>query len=298
MELHQLRYFVEVARQKNFTRAAELCFVAQPSLSQQVKKLEDELGQPLIRRSRHGAELTEFGEAMLPQALQILSGVRNMSEEAQSGREDYAGHVSLGAIPTVAPYVLPRLMQAVQAQYPRMQLSIVENTTDELVAQLRQGSLDYALLSPPFVGDQEMQLVALMEDELLVVLPDQHSLSGGKPLQLGDLRGYPMVLMQDMHCLSRQSVSLCEASGLAPKVSLVSAQMETVVAMVEAGMGFSFVPKVAQSSFESRAVSFSSVRPVPVTRRIALARSKYQNLSSTQLAFQELVQQFFVNDGE
>tara|TARA_B110000196_G_scaffold112434_1_gene97688 strand:- start:1608 stop:2501 length:894 start_codon:yes stop_codon:yes gene_type:complete len=293
MQLHQLRYFVEVARQKNFSRAAELCHVSQPSLSQQLKKLEDELGQPLIRRSRHGAQLTEFGESMLPQALQVLSGVRNMSEQAEYRREDYAGRVSLGAIPTVAPYVLPKLIQVSLIEYPQMKLSIVEHTTDELVSQLRQGNLDFALLSPPFVGEQEMELMSLLEDELLVVLPDQHALADQQILKLRDLSEFPMVLMKDVHCLSRQSVSLCEASGLQPRISLESAQIETVIAMVEVGMGFSFVPKMAQPMFKDRAVSFSSVAPTAVTRPIVLASSRYQKMSATQLAFKELVQQFF-----
>lgn len=296
MQLHQLRYFVEVARQKNFSRAAELCHVSQPSLSQQLKKLEDELGQPLIRRSRHGAQLTDFGESMLPQALQVLSGVRHMSEKAEHRREDYAGRVSLGAIPTVAPYVLPKLIRASLIQYPQMKLSIVEHTTDELVAQLRQGNLDFALLSPPFVGEQEMELMSLFEDELLVVLPDQHALADQQILKLRDLSEFPMVLMKDVHCLSRQSVSLCEASGLQPQISLESAQIETVIAMVEVGMGFSFVPKMAQSTFKDRTVSFSSVAPNAVTRPIVLASSKYQKMSATQLAFKELVKQFFYRD--
>jgi LysR family hydrogen peroxide-inducible transcriptional activator len=293
VELHQLRYFVEVARQKNFSRAAEVCHVAQPSLSQQLKKLEGELGQSLIRRGRQGAELTEFGESMLPQALQILSGARNMREEANSEKGEFAGRVSIGAIPTVAPYLLPQLIQRTMEQYPDMQLSVVENTTDELVSLLREGSLDFALLSPPFEGDQEMIITFVQDDELLVVLPTAHELANRRLLKLRDLSEFPMVLMKDVHCLSRQSISLCEASGLRPRVSLESAQMETVVSMVEAGMGFSFVPQMAKKTFEHRSMSFSSVAPAAVTRRISLVASKYQNLSPTQQAFRELVQTIF-----
>jgi LysR family transcriptional regulator, hydrogen peroxide-inducible genes activator len=291
MEFHQLRYFVEVVRQKNFSRAAQVCHVSQPSLSQQLKKLEEELGQPLICRGRQGATLTEFGESMLPQALQILSAARNMTEEASFGKGEFAGRVSIGAIPTVAPYLLPKLMQAVIRGFPKIQLSIVENTTDELVAQIRDGNLDFALLSPPFEGDQEMESVALLDDELLVVLSKKHALAEKRLLRLRDLNEFPMVVMKDVHCLSRQSISLCETSGLKPWVSLESAQLETVVSMVEAGMGFSFVPKMAQKSFERRDINFSSVAPALVTRRISLVSSKYKKLSSTQAAFRTLVQE-------
>jgi len=296
MEFHQLRYFVEVARQKNFSRAAEVCHVAQPSLSQQIKKLEEELGQPLIRRSRKGAQLTEFGESMLPQALQILSGAQNMQEEAAFGKEELSGRVSIGAIPTVAPYLMPSIIREVMQQYPEIQLRVIESTTDELVAQLREGRLDFALLSPPFDGDSEMNLSILLDDELLVVLPTVHALSTKRLLQLRDLTDFPMVLMKDVHCLSRQSISLCEASGLKPRVSLESAQLETVVSMVEAGMGFSFVPAMARATFVHRALSFASVAPSPVTRRISLASSKYQCLSPSQLAFGRLVETIFVDE--
>ncbi|MGJ8653372.1 MAG: LysR family transcriptional regulator [Opitutaceae bacterium] len=296
MEFHQLRYFVEVARQKNFSRAAEVCHVAQPSLSQQLKKLEEELGQPLIRRSRQGALLTEFGESMLPQALLILSGARNMHEEANIGKGGFAGRVSIGAIPTVAPYLLPQLIQRTVEHYPAMELRVVEHTTDELVSQLREGSLDFALLSPPFDGDQEMRINFLQDDELLIVLPTAHELANKRLLKLRDLSDYPMVLMKDVHCLSRQSVSLCEASGLKPRVALESAQMETVVSMVEAGMGFSFVPKMAKKTFEHRDLNFSSVAPAPVTRSISLVSSKYHHLSPTQKAFQQLVQAVFTDE--
>ena len=296
MEFHQLRYFVEVARQKNFSRAAEVCHVAQPSLSQQLKKLEEELGQPLIRRGRGGAQLTDFGESMLPQALQILSGARTMQEEADFGKGACAGRVSIGAIPTVAPYLMPAIIQRAMGQYPKMQLSVVENTTDELVGQLREGRVDFAFLSPPFEGDTEMRMTTVLDDELLVVLPKVHALAEKRLLKLRDLNEFPMVLMKDVHCLSRQSISLCEASGLKPQVSLESSQMETVVSMVEAGMGFSFVPAMARATFAHRGLSFSSVAPSPVTRRISLVWSKYQNLSPSQLAFRALVGEVFVNE--
>jgi LysR family hydrogen peroxide-inducible transcriptional activator len=290
MEFHQLRYFVEVARQKNFSRAAELCHVAQPSLSQQLKKLEEELGQALIRRGRQGAQLTEFGEAMLPHALQILSTARNMQEEAAFGKGEFAGRVSIGAIPTVAPYLIPSIIEQVLQRYPKMQLNLSENTTDELLADLREGRVDFALLSPPFDGESELTLTTLLEDELLVVLPAGHQLSEQRLLKLRDLNEYPMVLMKDVHCLSRQSISLCETSGLKPHVSLESAQLETVVSMVEAGMGFSFVPAMARSTFEHRRLSFSSVAPQSVTRRISLVSYNYERLSPTQQAFSELVE--------
>lgn len=289
MEFHQLKYFVEVARQKNFTRAAEICHVAQPSLSQQLKKLEQELGQPLIRRTRQGAELTDFGESMLPQALHLLSCARNMLEEADFGKNEISGSISLGAIPTIAPYLLPTIIQATTQTYPQLQLKIVENTTDELVTALREGRLEFAILSPPFTDDTEMQLSPLFEDELLITLPSGHALAKKQRLKLRDLNDQPMVLMKDVHCLSRQSISLCKTSNITPRITLESAQLETVVSMVEAGLGFSFLPKMAQKTFQNRACSLHSIAPKTVTRSIVLAHSRFQKLSPTQNALLHLI---------
>lgn len=289
MEFHQLRYFVEVARQKNFSRAAAVCNVAQPSLSQQIKKLELELGQPLIVRGRQGAQLTEFGESMLPQALLILSSARKMQEEANLENGEISGRISIGAIPTMAPYLLPQLVQQVLTRYPTLELSLVENTTDELVRQLREGSLDFALLSPPFEGEPDMVLDVLRADELLIVLPDAHPLAKLQELKLLDLSEFPMVVMKDVHCLSRQSRSVCDASGLKPSVALESSQMETVISMVEAGMGFSFIPEIARQTFAHRNICFASIAPTPASRQICLVSSKYQQLSPPQLAFQQAV---------
>ena len=219
-----------------------------------------------------------------------------MQEEAELWKGEFAGRVSIGAIPTVAPYLLPKLIQQTVQHHPAMELRVVENTTDELVSQLREGRLDFALLSPPFEGGQEMTMDFVLDDELLVALPAAHPLASKRLLKLRDLTEFPMVLMEDVHCLSRQSISLCEASGLKPQVALESAQMETVVSMVEAGMGFSFVPKMAKKTFDHRDLNFSSVAPAPVTRRISLVSSKYQHLSPTQKAFQLLVQDVFSNE--
>lgn len=288
MEFHQLRYFVEVARQKNFSRAARACHVAQPSLSQQLKKLENELGQPLFRRGRKGAELTDFGRACLPQAHRILSAAHEMTEQAATESKELAGRVRLGAIPTVAPYLFPRLIRRVAEVCPKMRLNIIENTTSDLVKLLREGQLDVAFMSPPFASESEMEVKWLLDDELLVALPTGHPLASSRRLDLSALTLFPMVRLKDVHCLSRQSVSLCEASGLTPHVSFEYAQLETVVSMVEAGMGFSFVPQMALPAFQNRQLAFASLAPSPVTRQIVLAWSKYQNLNTTQLAFLDL----------
>ncbi|MDP0495405.1 MAG: LysR family transcriptional regulator [Verrucomicrobiota bacterium JB024] len=287
MEMHQLRYFVELARQGNFSRAAAACYVSQPSLSQQIMKLEDELGQPLLHRTRKGARLTHFGEAMLPRARRILLEAECIRDEAQAQNDAACGKVNLGAIPTIAPFLLPGLMERCLTKYPQMQLSLVEDTTSDLVTQLRNGRLDFALMSRPYPWEDEVEAVTLCEDELLVTLAAKHPLNKRRRIKLEDLAEYPMIVMKDMHCLGRQSISLCESSGLSPKVSIESSQLETVVSLIEGGLGFSFIPKMAATQMAHRRVGFHSVAPAPVKRDIVLAWANAGSLTRTQRAFRD-----------
>ncbi len=292
MEMHQLRYFVELARQGNFSRAASACYVSQPSLSQQIMKLEDELGQPLLHRTRRGARLTHFGEAMLPRARRILLEAECIRDEAQAHNDVACGKINVGAIPTIAPFLLPALMGRCLANYPRMQLSLVEDTTNDLVAALRNGRVDFALMSRPYPWENELDSVTLCEDELLVTLAENHPLNKRRRIKLEELAEYPMVVMKDMHCLGRQSISLCESSGLSPKVSIESSQLETVVSLIEGGLGFSFIPKMAATQMTHRRVGFHSVAPKPVSRAIVLAWMRDTSLTRTQSTFRDEVEAF------
>ncbi|MGF1452044.1 MAG: LysR family transcriptional regulator [Opitutales bacterium] len=288
MEFHQLRYFVEVARQRNFSRAAEHCHVSQPSLSQQIQKLEDELGQPLFTRTRLGAVLTPFGEATLPRAEAILNGAANLLEEADAQQGEVRGTLRVGAIPTIAPYLLPGLVRCSLERYPELNLEISEEVTAGLVAHLRNGELDFVILSPPFLGQDATAIEPLGDDELLVALPPDHALTRPRRLSLEKLAQEPMIVLKEAHCLGRQSVSLCETSGVHPRVSIQSAQLETVVALVEAGLGFSFLPAMAREAMENRKITLRSVDPKPVSREIVIARPRNGHLSRAGNAFLKL----------
>ena len=292
MEFHQLRYFVEVARLGHFSRAAAACFVSQPSLSQQLRKLEDELGQPLIRRTRQGARLTDFGAQLLPRARRILQEAEQIAGDAQAGGLEAGGKVVLGAIPTIAPYLLPSLMESCLVAHPLMQLTLVEDTTADLVEKLRLGQIDFALMSRPYPQEEHLESRTLFEDELLITLPSAHPLKARRRITLPELADYPLVLMKDMHCLSQQSRALCEASKLDPQISIESAQLETVVALVEAGLGYSFIPRMAASVMAHRRVNFHPVSPRPVSRSVVLAWARDQSFSRTHAAFLEEVAAF------
>ncbi len=292
MEIHRIQYFLEVARQKNFSRAAERCNVSQPSLSQQIKKLEDELGECLFLRSRDGITLTDFGQQFLPHADAILREVSAAREFSEDYQGKIAGLIKLGAIPTIAPYLLPGIIAYTRRTHPLIQFEIFEETTQRLVELLREGTLDFALLSPPTPLDEEADFLALPEDELLLTLPREHRLANDKAIKLKELSQESMVQLKDAHCLSRQSQSICHLGGLNPKITIQSSQLETALGMVELGFGFTFTPRMALDSHRHRQVSYHSVSPRPVTRDIRLIWLRRHRLSKTQQALLALLRTY------
>ncbi|AHF89832.1 LysR family transcriptional regulator [Opitutaceae bacterium TAV5] len=273
MEIHQLRYFVEVVRTSGFTRAAERCHVTQPTLSQQVRKLEEMLGEPLLQRRRDGVILTSFGKTFYERALAILAEVRAAQEEAAAFRGELKGSLHLGMIPTVAPYLTPRMLKDSLSRFPQITFRITEDTTDNLMQAMRKGTVDLSLLSLPLPGD-EWVAAELMRDEILVALPKNHALGGKPRVNLQRLAGEPLVLMQEAHCLRGQSLSLCSQAGWQPEVFFYSSQIDTLLAMVEAGLGISFIPAMARPYMGRRQVKLRSLAKGGAFRTIALVRHR------------------------
>jgi LysR family hydrogen peroxide-inducible transcriptional activator len=273
MELQQLRYLVEVAKTRSFTRAADECHVTQPTLSHQIMKLEEEIGEPIFERRKKGAFLTPLGERLFEHARTILGTVETVRQEASAFSKKIQGRLRIGIIPTVAPYFLPRLLTACQKKHPGISFQVTEEPTENLLSSMRRGAMDVAVLSPPVVGG-DIKFKDLFEDEFLLVLPRRHPLTRSKVINLRDLQAFPMILMNDAHCIRGQTLSLCKQAGFSPQVFIQSAQLDTVLAMVEAGMGISLVPESARTSFRHRKVVFRSLRPENLSRRISLAWPK------------------------
>ncbi len=263
MEMHQLRYFVEVVRRGNFTRAAEACHVTQPTLSHQIHKLEDELGEPLLERRRGGAVATELGGRFFPRAVRILEEADLASREAAEHRDAVSGTVRLGVIPTIAPYVLPGLLVRAKARHPGIRFDALEAPTVDLLRKLRFGEMDAAILSPP-VGGSDLLVMDLFDDEFLLACPRDHALASTDEIGIEQVAGEAFVMLSDAHCLRGQAMNFCQSAGFDPEVVLESAQLDTVVAMVEAGLGISFVPGIAKGAFAHREVElreFAEDRP-------------------------------------
>src|SRR6202453_5326461 len=183
MELHQLRYLVEVAKSRSFTRAAAECHVTQPTLSHQIMKLEEEIGEPLFVRHKKGAMLTPLGERLFTHARTILGTVETVRQEASAFSKKIQGRLRVGIIPTVAPYLLPKLLSACRRKYPGISFQVNEEPTEHLLAALRRGAMDAAVLSPPFAGT-DMHIADLFEDDFMLIVPPGHPLARAKRIDL------------------------------------------------------------------------------------------------------------------
>ena len=206
MEFHQLRYVCAVAETGSFSRAAERCQIAQPSLSQQVLKLEEDLGAKLFDRLGRSVRLTEAGRAFLPHARSILSQMESARSSVADTCADVRGSVAVGAIPTIGPYLMPRYTTAFARKYPEAKLRIVEDTTPVLVEGLLALSIDVAILALP-LRHKDLELFPLRTEPLFAVLPRDHPRAGSESLALRDLRGESFVMLRDGHCFRDLSIA-------------------------------------------------------------------------------------------
>jgi LysR family hydrogen peroxide-inducible transcriptional activator len=243
MEIHQLRYFVAVAEEGSFSRAAAKVRVAQPSLSQQIRKLEAEVGQPLFDRLPRSVVLTEAGRCLIGYARQILASIGDARRCVDELKGKIAGDVAVGAIPTIAPYVLPELVVTFQQHYPDVTLHIVEDVTAGIVRRIEAGELDVALASTcqksPSLGVEPFGA-----EPLLALVPEAHSLARQSEITFDDLKSQRFLLLHEMHCLSQQVHHQLESRRLHPEIALAGSQLSTIANMVAAGIGVSIVPQM------------------------------------------------------
>ncbi|XVJ60364.1 MAG: LysR family transcriptional regulator [Tepidisphaera sp.] len=284
MEIHQLRYMVAVAETGSATRAAARCRVAQPSLSQQIAKLERSLGKRLFDRLGTGMALTDAGKAFLPRASRILAGVDEADAWAGRGEMAEAPSLAVGAIPTIAPYLLPAALAEARKHLPGCEFKIREDLTDNLVEGLLDLSLDCALMSTPPVDDR-LDTETIGDDELLAVIPASWKdvpRSARNAVALAELRDQPAVLLDEVHCLGHQVEAFCSSRKLGPRVVCRTTQLTTILEMVSLGLGFSLVPRMAvRPSVKRRIVHLSPVRP---KRPIVLAWRVGRTRSAASLA--------------
>jgi LysR family transcriptional regulator, hydrogen peroxide-inducible genes activator len=284
MEMHQLRYFAAVARTGNFSLAARECRVAQPSLSQQILKLEDEVGERLFERTQRQALLTPAGSLFLPHALSILEAAERGRQEIREMGGRVRGKINLGALPTIAPYFLPDIIRLFREKYPGVDLVIQEQTTPHLLRGLEERELDLALISEASPRPR-IEIQELFTEELLLCLPALHPLVREEEVVAADLQQEKFILMQDGHCLGAQAQQFCETKGFHPEISCRSAQIGTVLAMVQCGLGISLIPEMALRGAPKEGIVYRSLNGVRPRRVLALALSAQRKPSLCAVEF-------------
>ncbi len=288
MELQQLRYFLAVARTSSFVKAAEETGVAQPSLSQQIKKLESELSVPLFDRLGRGVKLTRYGETLLPAAQEILRKATETEKLLIGLQRADQGKLTVGVIPTVLPYALARPMAKFLELYQGVEIEVRESTTEKLMEGLRAGQLDIAIVALP-IKQPEIVCSELFREPLLVVVAEGHHLAGGKALEVPQLIGERMLLLREGHCLRDDVLTVCSRAKIQFQQIFESDHLASIFALVANGFGVSIVPALAGP--DARGCRLVPLEPKSV-RRIGYAQVKGHHALPVQKKFIEFLRKW------
>ena len=244
IKLKDLRYLVAVADTRHFGRAAEKCFVSQPTLSAQLKKLEDYLGVQLIERQPKNVSLTEAGEQIVSRARRMLEASEEVVTLARAHRDPLAGRLRVALLPTIGPYLLPRVSQPIRKGLPRLELRLYEYQTEQILERLESGEIDLGILALPIAGDG-FETRELFTEPFVVAMPDQHRLSKRDSVKLDELNGETLLLLEDGHCLRDQALEVCSRVDLHEKQDFRATSLETLRQMVATGAGVTLLPELA-----------------------------------------------------
>ena len=276
MTLTELRYIVAVARERHFGRAAEACFVSQPTLSVAIKKLEDELDCKLFERGGNEVSVTPLGEEIVRQAQQVIEQAQGIKEIAKRGKDPLSGPLRVGVIYTIGPYLLPDLVRQAIELTPQMPLMLQENFTSKLLDMLRTGELDCAILAEPF-PDTGLAVAPLYDEPFMVAVPKNHPLARRKSIPAEELKQETMLLLGTGHCFRDHVLEVCpeyarfssDAEGI--RKSFEGSSLETIKYMVASGMGITVVPQLSVPAEPQPHLAFVPFAPPVPTRRVVLA---------------------------
>ena len=276
MTLTELRYIVAVAREKHFGRAAEACFVSQPTLSVSIKKLEEELDVRIFERGTSEVSVTPLGEEIVRQAQAVIEQAQQIKEIAKRGKDPLAGALRLGVIYTIGPYLLPDLVKQVIARIPQMPLLLQENFTAKLLEMLRSGELDCAIMAEPF-PDTGLAIAQLYDEPFVVALPHHHALAQRPSISAEELKNETMLLLGTGHCFRDHVLEVCpeyarfssDAQGI--RKSFEGSSLETIKYMVASGVGLTVVPQLSVAKDVNGQVAYVPFAPPVPTRRVVLA---------------------------
>jgi len=266
LKLKDLRYLVAVAEQRHFGRAAARCFVSQPTLSAQLKKLEQTLGVQLIERAPNNVSLTPAGEQIVARARRIIEASEEVVELARAQRDPLAGRLRVAFLPTIGPYLLPHVTRAIRRSLPQLELRLYEYQTAPMLETLREGELDLGVLALP-VDLTGLEARELYREAFTVAVPERHPLAQRETLRVTDLRGEKLLLLEEGHCLREQALEVCGNAGVSEGEDFRATSLETLRQMVAAGAGVTLLPELASRGAygNARGVKIRPfARPAPV----------------------------------
>jgi LysR family transcriptional regulator, hydrogen peroxide-inducible genes activator len=276
MTLTELRYVVALAREKHFGRAADACFISQPTLSVSIKKLESELGMQIFERGGNEVSLTRVGEQIVRQAQLVLDEVGRIKEIADQGRDPLSGALRVGVVYTIGPYLLPRIMKHMIERYAQMPLILQENFTVRLIEMLRSGELDVAVLAEPF-DSTGLSALPLYDEDFVVAVPKKHPLAARSSVASAELKDETMLLLGVGHCFRDQVLEVCpeaarfSANSAGIQKTVEGSSLETIRHMVAEGLGVTLLPRMSVASEDDPLLAFVPFdAPVP-NRRVVLA---------------------------
>lgn len=290
MEIHQLTYFVAVVETGSFSRAAERCNVAQPSLSQQIQKLEQELGEPLFDRLPRRVVLTDAGRSLLPRATSILAEIQDIKHAMQQDADFSHGLLNVGFIPTIAPFVLPRVIKRFSRDFPQAHLIVHEGLTEVLVRDLVDGKLDVGITSTP-IHNRLIRTQELLSEPLLVGSSKTNDIITRAKIGVKELDDLPFIVLNEMHCLGEQVQSFCYQQNLELKIVCNTTQLSTVQNCIAAGLGISLVPRALAINDKSDQIIYRELNDAAPQRKIAAATRVERVQSFLAQKFIEIVRE-------
>lgn len=288
MEIHQLEYFVAIVETGGFSRAAERCNVAQPSLSQQIRKLENEIGQPLFDRLGRKVVLTDIGRLLLPRARTILEELQTIKIDMQSEIEAGHGTLVVGFIPTIAPFVLPTVIRRFSKKFPNATLEVHEDLTEKLIDKIIAAELDVGITSLP-IKNKLIQTEELLTEPLLVAASQKYDIVNRATIRVKELDDFPFIALSEVHCLGEQVQSFCYQQDVDLNIVCHTAQLSTVQNCIALGLGVSLVPRALAISDPSNQIMYRTVSDSVPQRKIAAAVHARRRLSFLGRAFIEIV---------
>lgn len=270
MNLRDLRYLVAIAEHRHFGRAAAACFVSQPTLSTQLKKLEETLGVTLVERTNRQVMLTPVGSSIVAQAQRVLGEVNRLVGLAEEHRDPLGGEFRLGIIPTVAPYLLPRILAPVRADLPNLKMRLTEAQTAVIGRMLKEGELDAVILALP-VGEDNIIESVLYREPFYLAVSDQHEKANLASVSLADLDHEQVLLLEDGHCLRDHALEVCKSHNAVENTNFRATSLETLRQMVAANIGTTLMPELAVTGESAGVRCIPFAEPEPPCRTIGIA---------------------------